>query len=68
VRKRIGKDGDSLALAMRILACSAVGIVDEFDLWKLLTLQTSNGNWVDGWLYKYGNTHRQSWCHNGVRD
>jgi hypothetical protein len=56
LRERIGKDGDSLALSMRILACSAVGMVDEFDLWKLLTLQTSNGSWEDGWTYKYGSS------------
>jgi len=56
IRERITKDGDSLALAMRVLACSTVGVVNEFDMWKLLTLQSNNGSWVDGWLYKYGSS------------
>ena len=56
LRERIGTNGDSLSLSMRIWACSVVGVVDDFDLWKLLTLQTSNGSWEDGWFYKYGSS------------
>jgi hypothetical protein len=56
MRERIGKDGDSLALAMRILACSVVELEDEFALWKLLTLQTNSGSWEDGWVYKHGSS------------
>lgn len=41
---------------MRIWACSVVGVVDDFDLSKLLMLQTSNGSWEDGWFYKYGSS------------
>ena len=44
------------ALAMRVLACSSVGMVDEFDLCKLLTLQSSIGSWEDGWIYKHGSS------------
>jgi hypothetical protein len=54
MRERIGKDGDSLTLAMHILACSVVELEDEFALWKLLTLQTNGGSWEDGWVYKHG--------------
>ena len=55
-QQRIGKDGDSLALAMRILACSVIELEDEFALWKLLTLQTNSGSWEDGWVYKHGSS------------
>jgi hypothetical protein len=39
VQERIGAAGDALALAMRILTCSSVGIRDEVDLRALLPLQ-----------------------------
>jgi hypothetical protein len=39
VRERIGTAGDALALAMRILTCSSVGVRDEVDLRALLPLQ-----------------------------
>lgn len=56
VQERIGADGDSLALAMRILACDFVGIRDEVDLRTLLTLQCEDGGWEVGWMYKYGSS------------
>jgi hypothetical protein len=56
VQERIGADGDSLALAMRILTCDLVGIRDEVDLRTLLTLQCEDGGWEVGWMYKYGSS------------
>ena len=54
VQERIGAEGDSLALAMRILACAAVGIRNEIDFRTLLPLQCNDGGWGVGWIYKYG--------------
>jgi hypothetical protein len=54
VCERIGKDGESLALSMWVLACSVVGVANKVDLWTLSTLQTKSGGWEDGWMYRYG--------------
>jgi len=54
VQERIGAEGDSLALAMRILACAVVGIRNETDFRTLLPLQYNDGGWEVGWIYKYG--------------
>lgn len=56
LQERIGEVGDALALAMRILACTTLGIKDEVDLRKLLALQWEDGGWEVGWVYKYGST------------
>ena len=45
VQERIGAEGDSLALAMRILACASVGIRNEIDFRTLLPLQCNDGGW-----------------------
>ena len=52
--ERVGLEGDSLALAMRVSACNTVGIKDELDLKTLRARQTSDGSWADGWVYRYG--------------
>ena len=54
VRERIGTEGDALALAMRVLACDYVGIRNDVDLRKLLSLQCIDGGWEIGWVYHYG--------------
>lgn len=56
VQERIGAEGDSLALAMRILVCDFVGVRDEVDLRTLLALQCEDGGWEVGWMYKYGSS------------
>lgn len=56
VQERIGAEGDSLALAMRILVCDFVGIRNEIDLRTLLPLQCVDGGWEIGWMYKYGSS------------
>jgi hypothetical protein len=56
MQERIGADGDSLALAMRILASDFVGIRDEVDFRTLLALQCEDGGWEVGWMYKYGSS------------
>lgn len=53
-RERIGVDGDALALAMRVVAASAVGIEDRVDLDALLKMQEEDGAFPTGWVYKYG--------------
>ena len=47
---------DALALAMRVLAGTAVGLRLEHDLALLLPLQCEDGGWGPGWVYKYGSS------------
>lgn len=58
VTERFGAEGDSLALAMRVIAAASVGLIDRLDLNRLLSLQQQDGSWVDGWFYKYGSSGR----------
>ena len=52
VQELIGDPGDALALAMRILTCDFVGIKNEVDLGALLSLQSEDGSWGVGWIYR----------------
>ena len=52
VQELIGDPGDALALAMRILVCDFVGIKNEVDLGALLALQSEDGSWGVGWIYR----------------
>lgn len=54
--ERIGSPGDSLELAMRVIACGSMGIRDDIDLERLLERQGLDGGWEDGWFYRYGMT------------
>ena len=54
IKERIGAEGNSSALSMRIITCDSVGIRDEVDLRKLLTLQCEDGGWEIGWIYRLG--------------
>ncbi|KAJ7770199.1 HAD-like domain-containing protein [Mycena maculata] len=56
LQERIGVEGDALQLAMRIAACTSVGLRDDVDLRTLLTLQCEDGGWEIGWIYKYGSS------------
>ncbi|KAI9735009.1 MAG: hypothetical protein M1834_002092 [Cirrosporium novae-zelandiae] len=56
LQERVGANGDSLELSMRILACYSLGIRDEMGLNKLLSLQCEDGGWEIGWLCRYGKT------------
>ncbi|KAJ7665709.1 Haloacid dehalogenase-like hydrolase-domain-containing protein [Mycena rosella] len=56
VEENIGKPGDALALAMRILVCNYVAIRSETDLGSLLSLQCEDGGWEVGWIYRYGSS------------
>ena len=52
-RERVGKPGDALALAMRVLFCTEYGIDATTDAVKLRDMQEADGGWKDGWIYKY---------------
>ncbi|KAI0319615.1 HAD-like domain-containing protein [Amylostereum chailletii] len=54
LQERVGAPGDAMALAMRIVACKSVGIRDEVDLRRLLSMQLEDGSWGPGNVYKYG--------------
>ncbi|KAH9069727.1 HAD-like domain-containing protein [Lactarius deliciosus] len=47
---------DALALAMRVLAGSVVGLRLAHDLALLLPLQCEDGGWGPSWIYKYGSS------------
>ncbi|KAF8210318.1 Haloacid dehalogenase-like hydrolase-domain-containing protein [Mycena galopus ATCC 62051] len=57
LQERIGVEGDALQLAMRIVACSSLGIRDSVDLRTLRTLQCEDGGFEIGWMYKYGSSN-----------
>ena len=52
--ERFGTVADSLSLASRIIAACAVGMVDHRDLETLLSMQSEDGSWKNGWFYKFG--------------
>lgn len=54
--ERIGSPGDSLALAMRVIACSLFGLENKVDIRRLFERQELDGSWTDGWFYHYGMT------------
>ncbi len=56
VLERVGKVGDALALAMRIIAACTVHVEDALvsDIEQLKGMQEVDGGWPTGWIYKYG--------------
>ena len=56
VLERSGCSGDALALAMRVLVGTAVGLRMERDLAALLPLQCEDGGWGLCWIYRYGSS------------
>ena len=54
--ERFGAEGDSLALAMRIISAASIGFVDRPDFERLLSMQQADGSWTQGWFYKYGSS------------
>ncbi|KAG6891532.1 hypothetical protein C0992_005067 [Termitomyces sp. T32_za158] len=54
VMERFGTEGDSLSLALRIIAATVVDLVDERDFKSLLSMQCEDGSWSDSWFWKYG--------------
>jgi hypothetical protein len=51
--ERFGAEADPLSLASRIIAACTVGIVDHRDLETLLSTQSEDGSWKNGWFYKF---------------
>ncbi|GIJ89298.1 hypothetical protein Asppvi_008235 [Aspergillus pseudoviridinutans] len=57
LKERIQVKADSLALALRILACLSVGISQvEVDVRELLAMQSEDGSWEPGAFYRFGST------------
>ena len=56
VRERVGKDGNALDLASRILACNSLGVECSIDRRALMGLQCEDGGWEAGWMYRFGST------------
>ncbi|KAF7361854.1 Alpha-D-glucose-1-phosphate phosphatase YihX [Mycena venus] len=57
LRERIGVEGDALQLAMRIVACTSLGLRNDVDLRTLRSLQCEDGGFEIGWMYKYGSSN-----------
>jgi hypothetical protein len=56
ITERFGLEGDSLALAMRVLAAASVGLVARSDLIRLLSMQQEDGSWTNGWFWRFGSS------------
>ena len=56
LQERVGQSGSALDLAMRVLACDALGIECSVDRNTLVSTQCQDGGWEIGWMYKYGST------------
>ncbi|KFA54738.1 hypothetical protein S40293_00763 [Stachybotrys chartarum IBT 40293] len=56
LRERLGHGGSAMDLAMRIIACSQMGIACQGERGTLLQLQCADGSWEPGWMYRYGST------------
>ena len=52
--ERFGVEVDPLSLASRIIAACNVDILDHRDLETLLSMQSEDGSWKNGWFYKFG--------------
>ncbi|KAJ7901877.1 Haloacid dehalogenase-like hydrolase-domain-containing protein [Mycena olivaceomarginata] len=57
LQERIGVEGDALQLAMRIVACTSLGLRNTVDLRTLRGLQCEDGGFEIGWVYKYGSSN-----------
>jgi hypothetical protein len=53
IQVQFGTAGDALALSMRIIAASRVGLWDQQDFDQLLRMQEADGSWPLGWLCKF---------------
>ena len=56
VQERVGKQGNALDLAMRIIACKSLHVACDDDHQSLRNLQWDDGGWESGWIYRYGST------------
>ncbi|OAL38690.1 hypothetical protein AYO20_01896 [Fonsecaea nubica] len=54
LQERIGSPGDTIELAMRVIACLDMGLKNNVDLRKLEALQEEDGGWPIGWLCQTG--------------
>ena len=59
IQERFGVEADSISLASRILAATAVDIVDHRDLDTLLSMQCEDGSWGKSWFYRTPGTGMQ---------
>ncbi|PVI08341.1 HAD-like protein [Periconia macrospinosa] len=59
LRERVGRKDDSLATAMRILACQKIGVWCEPDIEYLKTMQQVDGGFENGWVCRYGRTRKR---------
>ncbi|KAF9498263.1 hypothetical protein BDN71DRAFT_415017 [Pleurotus eryngii] len=56
IRERVGLSGGPLESAMRLISCARVGVSDDEDLRRLISMQNSDGGWEADWLYRFGST------------
>jgi FMN phosphatase YigB (HAD superfamily) len=59
LRERVGRRGDTFAVAARVLACQSLGVWAASDVSYLKELQESDGGWEIGWVCRYGRTQKR---------
>jgi len=50
--ERLGSHGDSLALGMRVIAAASVGLIDEVNCERLLSMQREDGSWTNARYFR----------------
>ncbi|EMD32343.1 hypothetical protein CERSUDRAFT_108797 [Gelatoporia subvermispora B] len=48
VKERVGTAGNALELALRLIVCASLGITNDIDTSRLLSMQCHDGGWDDG--------------------
>jgi len=59
LRERVGRRGDTFAVAARVLACQSLGVWAGSDVSHLKELQESDGGWEVGWVCRYGRSQKR---------
>jgi FMN phosphatase YigB (HAD superfamily) len=59
LRERVGRRGDSFALAARVLACQSLGVWAGSDVAHLRELQEGDGGWEVGWVCCFGRSRKR---------
>lgn len=59
LRERVGRQGDSFAVAARVLACQKLDVWAQPDIEYLKEMQQCDGGWEIGWLCRFNRSHKR---------
>ncbi|KAK5988302.1 Sesquiterpene cyclase astC [Cladobotryum mycophilum] len=54
IQERMGRGGDLLGTALRVLAAQRLGVANPKDMETLLAAQQADGGWERVWVWRYG--------------